>query len=539
MLISAAWFLVPAIVVGPAADEAAPAARDLDALAARLRGPVASDRLAAARAIAGAAPAGFDLYVERLRRPPTIAADTLRKLILETWAQVPNPNYAKDGQLWTHKPEPPWKPPPVQKGERRPKRPPPHDPEKVEWLAALNDLDLDGNPELKDLPDRAEARAAAMEAVALMRAIAAAGRTDGMDPIFDFAFVLDGVMRDECGRTIRSMESRAIPGLIRRMHVAGKGIALYRQRRYASYQLDRMDRASPLKAISGTADDRVRAEILHAYGEVRAIEAVEAILGQVDASSRRVRNEARWAWLRYVTGPPPPEAPKRKRKLPGGRAETEEKEDYLNYREMAVLALGRTLAEIRGEPFDPDEPPPTSEAKKLTDELFAWYDARRATSWSGLFDAAAGKEKAGDLEGAVGDFQWILAHDPFYERRAEMAPVFVRFGESLLEREPAQAALLLRQALLLAPELPGAQRIEAELHLLDGLHRLGGGDESRFEFERALALDPSLARARQALRELEMRRGRRDRAALAAFGSVGGAFVLLILLLARRALRRA
>src|SRR6185295_289555 len=104
---------------------------------------------------------------------------------------------------------------------------------------------------------------------------------------------------------------------------------LPKQRRYAVYQLDRMDRARPSKAVDAAPDDRLRAELLKAYGEVRAPDAVEAVLGQITAQSHRVRREARAAFRRYVEGPPPPPAPKRKRRLPGGKEENEEKADYL------------------------------------------------------------------------------------------------------------------------------------------------------------------------------------------------------------------
>ena len=40
-----------------------------------------------------------------------------------------------------------------------------------------------------------------------------------------------------------------------------------KMRRYASYQMDRMDRLRPSKAVSTAPDDVTRAEILHAYGE--------------------------------------------------------------------------------------------------------------------------------------------------------------------------------------------------------------------------------------------------------------------------------
>ena len=310
-MLALSWLLVPAILVGPAADAPALSPADLDAQLARLRSPSAEERLAAVEVITASAAAAPEPAAERLRRARPVGAEALRTLILEMWGQVPNPNWAKDGQLWTKKPEPPWPPPgtprtpgtPRRVAGRsksvapRPRRPPPHDPEKLDWVAALNGLDLDGNDALKEMPDRVEARAEALEAVALMHGIAATRRPEVLDPIFDFAFDLDGVFRDECGRSIRSMESYSIPGLIRRMRATGKGTTLYRQRRYASYQLDRMDRASPTKAITNAPDDRIRAEIIHAYGEVRALDAVEAILAQVDAPSRRVRQEARWAWV--------------------------------------------------------------------------------------------------------------------------------------------------------------------------------------------------------------------------------------------------
>ena len=68
------------------------------------------------------------------------------------------------------------------------------------------------------------------------------------------AFTLEGVLRDECGRAIRSLGDRAVPGLARRQFAPGRGLA--RQRRYATYQLDRMDRVRPRRALAAMPDDR-------------------------------------------------------------------------------------------------------------------------------------------------------------------------------------------------------------------------------------------------------------------------------------------
>jgi len=499
-------FLIPALLVGPAADAPPPSAAALDALVRRMGGGDAGDRLAAAQALAQAPASGFKDYVARLQRARTTPAATYRALILEAWGQVPNPAYAKDGNLWLRKPD--EKPAKVKKGQPRPRRPPPHDPETTEWLAALSALDVDGNPVLAALPDRAAARAEALEVVGLLRAIGATRRDDAVGPIFDFAFALDGVFRDECGRALRAMESAAVPALIARMRATGKGVEAFRRRRYASYQLDRMDRAQPIKAIRTAPDDRLRAAIIHAYGEARAIDAVEAILDQVDAPSGIVRREARWAWLRYVTGPAPPPPPRRHRKLAGGSQESDEKEDYLSHRELALLALTRKLAAIQGDPDcercrrGPDHqlviPTAADAAEAMTREVFAHDDQLRAATWSADFEAARARADRGDLDGAIAVYRSILARDPLYGRRAEIAEAFYRRGEALAgEGHGERAQELLREAVLLDGRGARARHAEATLHLIEARLRVAAGRDPGAELDRALELSPESAEVRR------------------------------------------
>ncbi len=490
---------------------------------------------------APALPPADDLpaLVARLEKPKQSKPETFRKLFLAMWAQVPN--WKSGDPMWIRQPEPAWVPPPRVKGQPRAKRPPPHDPETLDWLAALAAVDLDAAAQLdadKSIPPpwvppgtkkpkpapppppeaatpppppptRAEmetARAEATETVTLMRAIAATRRLDAVDPIFKLAFAYDGVFRDECGRAIRSKDSYAIPRLVELVHEPNAGkVSLAKQRRYAAYQLDRMDRQRPQKAISTAPDDRVRAEIIHAYGDTRALDAVEAILGQVDSPAHRVRREARWAWLRYVTGKAPPPAPKRKRKLPGGKEEAEEKPDYLTYREIATLALQKELAAINNEPADAN-----ASAKQMTDELFDYYDKKRAAEWDGAFAAAKAKEDRGDLRGATDEYGWILAHDPNYARRAEMAHGFARYADSVKDQGDVPRALgLWRQAIDLAPDGPDARYAGARVALYDALEALQGKHADVAGFRRAIALDPSLGEARVGLARAESLQARR------------------------------
>jgi tetratricopeptide (TPR) repeat protein len=530
--------LTLSVVAPPPITEA-----DLEKRCAAFSSPDSKARLEAAKWIASQPPESMEVLAKRLAIPRQTAPDLFRRIFLEMWAQVPN--WKGYDPMWIKKPEPPWTAPPRVKGQPRVKRPPPHDPETLDWIKALDEIDL-GAPALLDpksidewaappapakpvrkkpppvvavppelaLPPPApptreqleKARAEAMEVVALMRGIAASKRMDAVDPIFKIAFDYEGSFRDECGRQIRSMESFAVPALIRLMHQHGPAaLHLGKQRRYASYQLDRMDRARPQKAIAAAPDDRVKAAIIHQYGEEHALEAVEAILGQVDAPSHRVRKEARWAWLRYVTGKPPPPAPKRKRKLPGGREEEEEKPDYLTYREIALLALQKQVQAINGEPPDPKASP-----KQLTDELFEYYDRNHAAEWDAQFEAAKEKESAGDLAAATDGYSWILAHDPNYGKRGEMAHAFAKRADELRAAgKRADAVAVYRQAADLAPDGPEAPYAAARAALLDGELALARGRADVTSFRRALALDPSLKDARTGLARAESVSGRK------------------------------
>ncbi|HEX4459428.1 MAG TPA: hypothetical protein VIA18_15720 [Polyangia bacterium] len=557
--------LAPLLFLSLAVATEAPVLSDaqLDQLCAPIYTGDAPQRLAAAQKVAALGPDAYAALVKRLARPPKTSIVHFRKLFLSMWGQVPN--WKSGDPMWIRQPEPRWTPPPRVKGQPRVKRPPPHDPETLDWLTALDTADLDAAAKIDEdsfipppplppgvkkklvapvdpaplpivppPPTPAElqtARAEAMETVAIMRAISNTRRLDAVEPLFSLAFQLEGVFRDECGRQIRAMDSFAVPELVRLMHRDDtKQQRFSKQRRYASYQLDRMDRARPSKAIATAPDDRVKAEIIHAYGETRALDAVESVLNQVDSPAHRVRREARWTWLRYVTGKAPPPAPKRKRKLQGGHTESEEKPDYLTYREIALLALQKQLQAINDAPVDPN-----ATAKQLTDELFTYYDDKHAAEWSSLFDGAHEKEARGDLKGATDDYGWILAHDPGYTRRAEMAPAFAHYADSLRDQGDIGRALgYWRQAIDLAPNGPDARYAAARVALYDGQEAVAHGHPDVGAFRRALALDPTLEEARRGIDRAEALHAKRRWLQLGTAFAAALALGLLLWLLWRK-----
>lgn len=424
---------------------------------------------------------------DRLASQRATPAFAFRRLIFEIGAQIPNPSGTDP--IWIDKRIVVVHPPPG--APRRTKHVAGVDPEQVNWAQELAAIDL-ATPTFSDLTPALwqTTRADALEIIALTHALAAVDRMDAIDPLFDAAFEWEGVFRDECGRQIRQLGNVGLPGLLHRMYDKTQKSSS-KQRRYASYQLDRMDRARPAKALGSSPSDIVRAAVLHEYGLARAPEAVDEVLRYTDAPSHLVRREARWAWDRYVSGKAPPPAPKRKRKLPGGRQEHEEKADYLTYRELAMLALRREAEAVWDTPVAPGET-----ATDLTQKLFDYYDSKRSAEWNSDFEAAQKLSTDGDIAAAVQGYATILAHDPFYPRRAQAAPDYYRYAELLLRKgDTDQALVYYRQAAYLDIQGDLARMAEARVAWLEGRERLRLGEPDPHYFDIALKLDPKLWQA--------------------------------------------
>lgn len=348
----------------------------------------------------------------------------------------------------------------------------------VDWLGALLALDPEQlAPGLRDAyPDT-------LLTVALMRALAATGHPDASVSLLRFAYRHSSAFKDECGRQIRAMGVRAVPGLLRAR--ALRDPLAFKMVRYAAYQLDRIDCVRPDRALK-QADPDLRAEILHAYGEVRDPGAVQAVLRHTDAASSRVRRAARWAMLRYVSGRPP-EAVKRKLKLPGGKQTTKARSIYLTYRQLATHALvdrlaqelhkveSRPLEEMRRSLRDEVEP------RHLAERLFALLDSRRTLSHRAALAAAMEQAREGKLALAIKEFDRQLAVDPYHPRRKELAGFYYRRGCQLLDSgRPRPALALLTKSLHLAPRgdfVGDARRKRAEAER--ALPGPGGAAEAR------------------------------------------------------------
>lgn len=358
---------------------------------------------------------------------------------------------------------------------------------------------------------------------AAIRALAASQVPEAGTAMLEVAFSEEGmVYRDEIGRYLRKMHPYSIPALIRGQH-QDKDPSLSR---YARYQLERLDREEPGKAMSAAAEDeQLGAEILRAYQDTKFRQAVSIVLDYVDHISPAVRRAARETWMSYVTGPPPPPAPKRKLQLPGGRFTDKPEPLWLTYRELAEVELDRRYQELFGE-----EPPRGMSLEEQSNKVFAHYDEQREAAIEAIRAEGAGLADDGDLAGAVARFDRILAVRPTYERRAELAPTYLAHAQAL-EKDEAwrEASAAFAKAHALAPQADTATRALAGYHYSLGRALEAEGKDGRASYARAIELDPSYAPARKAAERTGVVEPRGGREWMLYAGVAGGAAALLLL----------
>jgi hypothetical protein len=390
--------------------------------------------------------------------------------------------------------------------------------DEFDWLAAL--------AELPAMPGLAEV----LGDVAALRALAISRHIEAGRVILEVAFADDTMIyRDECGRRLRAMAPYSLPALI----VASQARKNSARARYATYQLERLDRQDPDKALlAGEEDEDLQIAILAAYGKTEMREAVAAVFRRIDHGSPRVRAAARAAWLEYVSPPHPPEAPKQKLKLAGGQTTDKEQPLWLNSLELARYQLTRRLDELFGETL-----PPRGDLIAATQRLFAHHDAERAARDARVFAEGQARIDAGDLPGAIALFDRLLAEDPERAERAAMAPTYLARADALAaETQWAEASALYSKAHGLDPEGPRATEALAAHYYTLGKAAEADGKDGGASFRRAAQLRPDYAPAREAAAAAAAApSGKRWMLYLAGGAAAGAALLLLVGLVRRRA----
>lgn len=370
--------------------------------------------------------------------------------------------------------------------------------DELDWLAELQKLDA-----------KTPAVSEALVDVAVIRALSATKDIDAAQVMFNAAFWDETMIyRDEVGRYIRKMEPYCIPALMRESQSRS-----FDRKRYSNYQLERLDRQEPGKALGAAAgDESLAIAILEVWRDTKHREAVHAVWGKVNADSARLRAKARETWRAYIEGPPPKPAPMKKLQLPGGRLTKKEKPLWLTYRELADNELRKQSNELLGTDYlivdptldDSDEGRNPKKAPKIdlsgvTKELFDYYDKQRADAEARQWAEADAKSKAGDLAGATALLDRLLAANPDHGSKAQMAQVYFAHAKELQAKSKwPDAAAAYSKAHGLAPQAPNAVQALAAHHYTLGKALEAQGKDGGPDYRKAFALDPSYAPAKAA-----------------------------------------
>ena len=369
----------------------------------------------------------------------------------------------------------------------------------LDWLAGLEALD-------PATPGVGEVIA---DDVAI-RALAATENIHAASLLFDTAFGDDTIIyRDEIGRYLRKMEPYSLPALTQESLARN-----YDRKRYATFQLERLDRQEPFKALAAAqGDEALEIAILQTFEATHHREAVHAVWSKVDADSTRVRAAARHAWLAYVTGPPPPAAPKKKLMLPGGKLTKKEKPLWLTYRELADNELRKAANEMLGEDLpivdptlddhDDDDRRHKKDVKvdleDLTKRLFDYYDTKRADAEAKQWAAAKALADTGNLAGAATAMDRLLAVNPDRPETAQMAQIYFKLGKQLEQAGTwCSAAAAYSKAQGLDPKSATANDALAGHYFTLGKSLEAQGKDGGPDFRRAIALRPDYAPAEKA-----------------------------------------
>jgi tetratricopeptide (TPR) repeat protein len=448
-----------------------------------------ADRMAAAKALVALGAEAIPAMVSKLNRKHASGDAFRRKVLKKIKADVPN----KKGKF------------------RQPKRT-----KKKTEMKGYTDIFLDA---------------------ALIRALAATNHHDAATAIVDFGFTDDGMlMRDECGRYLRNMHPYSLPALIHGSQLSKKSEKF--KRGYAIYQLERLDRQNPHKAVAAGFDDEVlQADILRALSTSGYRDGVHAVIRYIDDPSATVRTAARDAWMGYVTGPEPPLAPRKKLKQPHGQYTKKAVPMYLNYRELATFELHQLTEQVFGR-----KPGSSESLEKLSKDLFEHYDSKRAEKIETEFDRAFGLADDGELDKAASLLDQMLVIAPDYGKRDRMADIYVARAVQLENSDRwRDAAATYSKAHGVAPEGEAANDALASHHFATGKALEADGKDGSASFAKAKKLNPKHVGASRSAKSSGGSgggngngEGRPKWMLYAGIGGGGAALLLLVIGLARR-----
>jgi tetratricopeptide (TPR) repeat protein len=290
-----------------------------------------------------------------------------------------------------------------------------------------------------------------------------------------------------------------------------------------------MDYSRPERVLK-KADEPLKAEILHAYGEFRSPEAVNAVFDYIDVEDKKVRRAARWALRQYISGPPP-KAATRKLTLTGGRKTAQEESLYLTYRELAKKGIVDRLASYQPVDKQHSEQPEgqgleaDGEMRYLAERLFFVLDRRREQRQQEPIEKAIGKAQQGKLQEAIDAFDKGLELNPFHPYRSRMAPFYFQLGKRMLKAGNYQQAMVFTmKAIYLDPEGAFVEEAKAYQSLAEALSN--PSPEISWRLRAAVEQFPALKPSQDVMKQMN----RLQLRGMGVAAALGGMFSLLLIL---------
>lgn len=336
---------------------------------------------------------------------------------------------------------------------------------------------------LLDKGGKGKAVREALADVAAIRALARSEDPRGALAALDFGFTDAGLIyRDEVGRYLRKGSPWSIPGLIRGAHDKDSD-----KRHYAIYQLERMDRQAPHKAVrAAEISETLQIEVYKAFADTLYREAIYTVLDHVDHNVDTIRAAVRAALFKYVRTKPPHPPPKRRLTLPGGKLTPVRQQLYLSHREIADIELRKRLEKLTG-----TAPPENAKLEDMAKQYVDYFDKARNDKLTVAFDAGRKAFGAGDTATAVQKFDEVLAQSPEFDRRAEMVDAYLAHGKAMMESGDNQAAVVaLTKAHVLDPDGPKAKEAKGKAHIARARMIEAAGGDAAAELALAKEADP-------------------------------------------------
>ncbi len=323
--------------------------------------------------------------------------------------------------------------------------------------------------------------------LAMERMLTAIGTTPAVRELIELRSNFGDMLRIDLQRQIEKLKDKAVPALIE----ARKHDATIVQR-FAETELDKLGRAIPGEAVASDDPD-ILADVLRAFGRTRDVDAVRVALSFANSDRRKVRQAAR--------------------------------EAIAGIGEPGRWQLRDAFQDLTG-----DKPDKSVPWDVLARQIFAIYDKGRLAEFQKLVDDGLAAAKAGKHADAVASFDKVLARDPLFDRRKEMAPSYLAVAATLpLERADEKLALL-RKAQRLDPQSNDDKRIEGQIAYVEARLLMKEGRPDRFLLERAIELDPSNQEARDALATFEEKAVVEKRSNVNRFFYAAGIFAGMVLL---------